>query len=79
MKFETARVLAMLQSLGMHCVPNGDTITVTPPSYRFDIAMEVDLIERSPVCLATTTCRCVHHRLAARCCQSADSTNLWRD
>lgn len=44
-KFEAARVLAMLQSLGIHCVPNGDTITVTPPSYRFDIAIEVDLIE----------------------------------
>lgn len=44
-KFEAAQVLAMLQSLGMQCVLNGDTITVTPPSYRFDIAIEVDLIE----------------------------------
>ncbi|MBI5659355.1 MAG: phenylalanine--tRNA ligase subunit beta [Nitrosomonadales bacterium] len=35
----------MLSRLGMICRRNGDEFSVTPPSYRFDIAIEEDLIE----------------------------------
>ncbi len=31
--------------LGMNCERNGDDWTITPPSYRFDINIEADLIE----------------------------------
>ncbi|MFH2140564.1 MAG: phenylalanine--tRNA ligase subunit beta [Pseudomonadota bacterium] len=39
---EIAQILA---SLGMTFHKNGDDFTVTPPSYRFDIAIEEDLVE----------------------------------
>jgi phenylalanyl-tRNA synthetase beta chain len=39
---EIAQILA---SLGMTFHQNGDDFTVTPPSYRFDIAIEEDLVE----------------------------------
>ncbi|MBA3023664.1 MAG: phenylalanine--tRNA ligase subunit beta [Sideroxydans sp.] len=39
---EIAQILA---SLGMTFRQNGDDFTVTPPSYRFDIAIEEDLVE----------------------------------
>ena len=38
-------IMAMLQGLGLVCELSGDVITVTPPSYRFDIEIEEDLIE----------------------------------
>jgi phenylalanyl-tRNA synthetase beta chain len=39
---EIARILS---SLGMQIMRNGDTFQVIPPSYRFDIEIEEDLIE----------------------------------
>jgi phenylalanyl-tRNA synthetase beta chain len=39
------RVTATLQSLQMKVVPQGEGWQVTPPSWRFDIAIEADLIE----------------------------------
>jgi phenylalanyl-tRNA synthetase beta chain len=38
-------IAQMLSRLGMVCQQNGEEFTVTPPSYRFDIAIEEDLIE----------------------------------
>lgn len=43
--FAVNQVLSMLQSLGMGCEQTDDVIRVTPPSYRFDIEIEADLIE----------------------------------
>lgn len=43
--FAAEQVLGMLQSLGMDCERADDVIRVTPPSYRFDIEIEADLIE----------------------------------
>lgn len=43
--FASDQVLSMLQSLGMACERADDVIRVTPPSYRFDIEIEADLIE----------------------------------
>ncbi|MCB5195352.1 phenylalanine--tRNA ligase subunit beta [Deefgea salmonis] len=40
-----AEIMAMLQGLGLVCELSADVITVTPPSYRFDIEIEEDLIE----------------------------------
>ncbi|WP_374220703.1 phenylalanine--tRNA ligase subunit beta [Deefgea sp. CFH1-16] len=40
-----AEIMAMLQGLGLVCELAADVITVTPPSYRFDIEIEEDLIE----------------------------------
>jgi phenylalanyl-tRNA synthetase beta chain len=40
-----ARVRKILESLGMSVRQNGDAWKVTPPSHRFDIAIEADLIE----------------------------------
>jgi len=40
-----AEIMAMLQGLGLACELAADVITVTPPSYRFDIEIEEDLIE----------------------------------
>jgi len=45
MPFTAEQVLALLQSLGLACELAGDVITVTPPSFRFDIEIEEDLIE----------------------------------
>ncbi|WP_035053499.1 phenylalanine--tRNA ligase subunit beta [Andreprevotia chitinilytica] len=38
-------IVAILNRLGLATVVSGDAITVTPPSYRFDIEIEEDLIE----------------------------------
>ncbi len=38
-------VIGMIQSLGMKLVENDEGWTVTPPSFRFDINIEADLIE----------------------------------
>lgn len=40
-----AEIVAILQRLGLATAQDGDVITVTPPSYRFDIVIEEDLIE----------------------------------
>ncbi len=39
------RVAAILTALGMAVTPTADGHSVTPPSWRFDITMEADLIE----------------------------------
>ena len=41
----TDEVTQILSRLGMQYVQGGDELSVTPPSYRFDIAIEEDLIE----------------------------------
>ncbi|GLR11528.1 phenylalanine--tRNA ligase beta subunit [Chitinimonas prasina] len=38
-------IVAMLQKLGLAVTRDGETLAVTPPSYRFDINIEEDLIE----------------------------------
>jgi len=38
-------ILGQLRRLGLACEIAGDVITVTPPSFRFDIEIEEDLIE----------------------------------
>ncbi|QDQ27667.1 phenylalanine--tRNA ligase subunit beta [Chitinimonas arctica] len=38
-------IVAMLRKLGLGVVQQGELLTVTPPSYRFDICIEEDLIE----------------------------------
>lgn len=43
--FSHADVRQWLQRLQFEFVEDGDTYRVTPPSYRFDLSMEVDLIE----------------------------------
>ncbi|NWG30509.1 MAG: phenylalanine--tRNA ligase subunit beta [Rhodocyclaceae bacterium] len=40
-----ARIEALIAGLGFPCERAGDVLTVTPPSWRFDIAIEEDLIE----------------------------------
>ena len=40
-----SEVTRILTSLGMSCATRADVISVTPPSHRFDIAIERDLIE----------------------------------
>ncbi|WP_348945749.1 phenylalanine--tRNA ligase subunit beta [Chitinibacter sp. FCG-7] len=40
-----AEIVALLQGLGLASELAGDVITVRPPSYRFDIEIEEDLIE----------------------------------
>lgn len=40
-----ADIMVMLQGLGLACELADGVITVTPPSYRFDIEIEEDLIE----------------------------------
>ncbi len=42
---DAQQVSARLQALGMQVSGNGDTLLVTPPSWRFDIGLEADLIE----------------------------------
>ncbi len=42
---EAAAAMAILERLGCRPVLVGDTVEVAPPSYRFDIAIEEDLIE----------------------------------
>ena len=43
--FEAADIANLLQRLGMPFKQDQDTFTVTPPSWRFDITIEEDLIE----------------------------------
>jgi phenylalanyl-tRNA synthetase beta chain len=38
-------IASVFSRLGFACRKSGDSFTVTPPSYRFDIAIEEDLIE----------------------------------
>ena len=40
-----SEVTRILSSLGMSCAAQADGVSVTPPSHRFDIAIERDLIE----------------------------------
>ena len=42
---DDARIAAILQGLELEVASSGDDFTVTPPSYRFDIELEVDLVE----------------------------------
>jgi len=42
---DAVEVTEILRRLGMEVEEQGETWQVTPPSYRFDIAIEVDLIE----------------------------------
>ena len=42
---ESKKIANILASLGMLITKSGEEFQVTPPSYRFDIAMEEDLIE----------------------------------
>ena len=42
---QSDEIAQILSSLGMTFRKNGDDFTVTPPSYRFDIAIEEDLVE----------------------------------
>ena len=42
---ESARIETILAGLGLAVQRNGDSFEVTPPSYRFDIEIEEDLIE----------------------------------
>ena len=44
-ELEPANVEAALQRLQLSPAMDGDIITVTPPSFRYDIAIEADLIE----------------------------------
>lgn len=44
-EIEAERVQAILSALGMKIEKEGDDYNVTPPSYRFDMAIEEDLIE----------------------------------
>ena len=45
LEIEAARVTAILQRLGMNPEPVPEGWRVTPPAFRFDIAIEADLIE----------------------------------
>lgn len=45
MPLTQAKCLAGLQRLGLQVVEGEGTLTVTPPSYRFDLQIEEDLIE----------------------------------
>ena len=45
MKFDAERASYILRSLGFGVSAEGRTFDVTPPSYRFDIGIEEDLIE----------------------------------
>ncbi len=42
---KTEEIAQILSRLGMYFQQNGDEFSVTPPSYRFDIVIEEDLIE----------------------------------
>ena len=42
---DDARVIALLKRLGMQIEASNDGWLVTPPSHRFDISIEIDLIE----------------------------------
>ncbi|MBY0575991.1 MAG: phenylalanine--tRNA ligase subunit beta [Gallionellaceae bacterium] len=42
---DNAQITALLQRLQFEFTVNGDTFCVTPPSFRFDLSIEADLIE----------------------------------
>lgn len=42
---ESAQIAALLQGLQFEFTANGDDFSVTPPSFRFDLSIEADLIE----------------------------------
>lgn len=42
---EAGAIVAMLERLGLRCSLAGDVIQVQPPSFRFDLVIEEDLIE----------------------------------
>jgi phenylalanyl-tRNA synthetase beta chain len=42
---DSQQIVQILTRLGMHLQQQGEAFLVTPPSYRFDIAIEEDLIE----------------------------------
>ncbi len=42
---QPSQIEALLTGLGLACARDGDDFVVTPPSHRFDIAIEEDLIE----------------------------------
>lgn len=42
---DVAQIVAMLEKLGLQVRQDGERLIVTPPSYRFDINIEEDLIE----------------------------------
>ncbi|OIQ96356.1 phenylalanine--tRNA ligase beta subunit [mine drainage metagenome] len=44
-ELDSLRILVILERLGMVSQAQGNEFSVTPPSYRFDIAIEEDLIE----------------------------------
>lgn len=41
----TPEIVRWLEALGCSVVPSGDALAVTPPSWRHDLSLEVDLIE----------------------------------
>jgi len=43
--FTDVQIEKLLAGLGLDCRRDGDAFLVTPPAYRFDIAIEADLIE----------------------------------
>jgi phenylalanyl-tRNA synthetase beta chain len=45
MAFSTEQIAALFTGLGLHFVREGDDFLVTPPTWRFDIEIEEDLIE----------------------------------
>ncbi len=44
-KLDNAQISSLLKRLQLDCVSNGDEFSVTPPSFRFDLSIEADLIE----------------------------------
>ena len=44
-ELDNVQITALLQHLQFEFAVNGDDFRVTPPSYRFDLSIEVDLIE----------------------------------
>ncbi len=44
-ELDDARIEAILQGLDLAVERSGDDLLVTPPSYRFDVELEVDLVE----------------------------------
>ncbi len=44
-KFNSAQIAALLTGLQFEFTTNGDDFSVTPPSFRFDLSIEADLIE----------------------------------
>ena len=67
MPLDAAEIVRLLQALELTVVADGEgQWSVGVPSHRFDISLEVDLIESWPVSTATTACRCATRRRAWR-------------